>query len=93
MKIDYLLADPDEAFFKKLVRDNVSGQLKVAPEHCSSAVLECMGKPNFTVYEKFRKRYFELTRSFGKEQYLGPVQSSPGLYSFPPHGCDGKTHS
>ena len=80
IRFDYLLADPDEAFFKKLVRDNVSGQLKVAPEHCSSAVLECMGKPNFTVYEKFRKRYFELTRSFGKEQYLVPylMSSHPG---------------
>ena len=80
IRFDYLLADPDEAFFKKLVRDNVSGQLKVAPEHCSSAVLECMGKPNFNVYEKFRKRYFELTKSFGKEQYLVPylMSSHPG---------------
>lgn len=80
IRFDYLLADTDEAFFKKLVRDNVSGQLKVAPEHCSSAVLECMGKPNFNFYEKFRKRYFELTKSFGKEQYLVPylMSSHPG---------------
>ena len=80
IRFDYLLADTDETFFKKLVRDNVSGQLKVAPEHCSSAVLECMGKPNFNVYEKFRKRYFELTKSFGKEQYLVPylMSSHPG---------------
>lgn len=80
IRFDYLLADPDESFFKKLVRDNVSGQLKVAPEHCSSAVLRCMGKPDFSVYEKFRKRYFELTKSFGKEQYLVPylMSSHPG---------------
>ena len=80
IRFDYLLCDSDEAFFKKLVRDNVSGQLKVAPEHCSSAVLRCMGKPDFTVYEKFRKRYFELTKSFGKEQYLVPylMSSHPG---------------
>ena len=80
IRFDYLLADDDEAFFKKLVRDNVSGQLKVAPEHCSSAVLRCMGKPDFAVYEKFRKRYFELTKSFGKEQYLVPylMSSHPG---------------
>ena len=80
IRFDYLLADNDEAFFKKLVRDNVSGQLKVAPEHCSSAVLRCMGKPDFAVYEKFRKRYFELTKSFGKEQYLVPylMSSHPG---------------
>ena len=80
IRFDYLLADPDESFFKKLVRDNVSGQLKVAPEHCSSAVLRCMGKPDFDVYQKFRKRYFELTKSIGKEQYLVPylMSSHPG---------------
>ena len=80
IRFDYLLCDEDENFFKKLVRDNVSGQLKVAPEHCSSAVLRCMGKPDFNVYEKFRKRYFELTKSFGKEQYLVPylMSSHPG---------------
>ena len=80
IRFDYLLADKDEAFFKKLVRDNVSGQLKVAPEHCSSAVLRCMGKPDFDVYQRFRKRYFELTKSFGKEQYLVPylMSSHPG---------------
>ena len=80
IRFDYLLADSDESFFKKLVRDNVSGQLKVAPEHCSSAVLRCMGKPEFTVYERFRKRYFELTKSIGKEQYLVPylMSSHPG---------------
>ncbi len=80
IRFDYVLADKDESFFKKLVRDNVSGQLKVAPEHCSSSVLRQMGKPDFSVYERFRKRYFELTKSFGKEQYLVPylMSSHPG---------------
>ena len=80
IRFDYLLADSDDTFFRKLVRDNVSGQLKVAPEHCSSPVLRCMGKPDFTVYEKFRKRYFELTKEVGKEQYLVPylMSSHPG---------------
>ncbi len=80
IRFDYLLLDEKEDFFRKLVRDNVSGQLKVAPEHCSSAVLRCMGKPDFRVYEQFRKRYFELTREVGKEQYLVPylMSSHPG---------------
>ena len=70
----------NDAFFRKLVRDNVSGQLKVAPEHCSSAVLSCMGKPNFEVYEKFRKKFFDITHEIGKEQYLVPylMSSHPG---------------
>ena len=80
IRFDYLLADKDESFFKKLVRDNVSGQLKVAPEHCSDAVLSCMGKPSYEVYKRFRQRYFELTKSFGLEQYLVPylMSSHPG---------------
>ncbi len=80
IRFDYLLLDHDESFFYKLVRDNVSGQLKVAPEHCSDAVLSCMGKPDFSVYERFRKRFFELTKKAGKEQYLVPylMSSHPG---------------
>lgn len=80
IRFDYVMADKNEDFFKKLVRDNVSGQLKVAPEHCSPSVLRQMGKPDFDVYEKFRKRYFELTKSFGKEQYIVPylMSSHPG---------------
>ncbi len=80
IRFDYLMADKNDAFFKKLVRDNVSGQLKVAPEHCSSPVLRCMGKPDFEVYEGFRRKFFEITRSIGKEQYLVPylMSSHPG---------------
>ena len=80
IRFDYVMADKNEAFFKKLVRDNVSGQLKVAPEHCSSPVLRCMGKPDFDVYQSFRKRFFEITKEIGKEQYLVPylMSSHPG---------------
>ncbi len=80
IRFDYLMYDKSDNFFKKLVRDNVSGQLKVAPEHCSSPVLRCMGKPDFEVYQGFRKKYFELSKNAGKEQYLVPylMSSHPG---------------
>ena len=80
IRYDYMLCDKNDDFFKKLVRDHVSGQLKVAPEHCCSEVLKAMGKPDIKVYDAFKKRYFELTRSFGKEQYLVPylMSSHPG---------------
>ncbi|MBR4288308.1 MAG: DUF3362 domain-containing protein, partial [Clostridia bacterium] len=80
IRFDYLIKDPDESFFKELVRYHVSGQLKVAPEHCSDRVLAYMGKPNFTVYKKFRDRFMELTKSIGKKQYLVPylMSSHPG---------------
>lgn len=80
IRYDYMLADKDETFFKELIKYHVSGQLKVAPEHCSACVLEKMGKPYIDAYVNFSKRYFELTKSVGKEQYLVPylMSSHPG---------------
>ena len=80
IRYDYLLADKDESFFKELIQHHVSGQLKVAPEHVSDRVLNYMGKPSFSVYEKFRSRFYELTKSAGKKQYLVPylMSSHPG---------------
>ena len=80
IRFDYLLADGDETFLKELVRNHVSGQLKVAPEHCSDRVLRAMGKPPFHVYKRFQKRFYELTKSIGKKQYLVPylMSSHPG---------------
>ncbi len=80
IRFDYLMADKDDSFFRKMVRDNISGQLKVAPEHCSANVLRCMGKPDYRTYEAFRKKYFELCRRNGKDQYVIPyfMSSHPG---------------
>lgn len=80
IRYDYMLKDTDETFFKELIRYHVSGQLKVAPEHCSAMVLEKMGKPYIDTYVRFSQRYFELSKSVGKEQYLVPylMSSHPG---------------
>ena len=80
IRFDYLIADQNEEFFKELVNHHISGQLKVAPEHCSNRVLKKMGKPPIEVYNKFEKRFYELTESVGKKQYLVPylMSSHPG---------------
>lgn len=80
IRFDYLLADPDDTFFKELVEHHVSGQLKVAPEHISDAVLCRMGKPENAVYEKFQKKYKQLNEKIGKKQFLVPylMSSHPG---------------
>lgn len=80
IRYDYLLEDKDDRFFRELVEHHVSGQLKVAPEHCSAAVLDKMGKPHIEAYLRFAKRYFEYTKQIGKEQYLVPylMSSHPG---------------
>lgn len=80
IRYDYMLKDKDDTFFKELVKHHISGQLKVAPEHCSAAVLDKMGKPHIQAYIEFSKRYFQLSSSANKEQYLVPylMSSHPG---------------
>ena len=80
IRYDYMLCDKNDTFFKELVKHHVSGQLKVAPEHCSAAVLDKMGKPHIKAYKEFSKKYFSFTKSIGKEQYLVPylMSSHPG---------------
>ncbi len=80
IRYDYMLCDKSDDFFKELVKYHISGQLKVAPEHCSATVLDKMGKPNIPAYKEFSKKYFNYTKSIGKEQYLVPylMSSHPG---------------
>ena len=80
IRFDYLMADNDRSFFKELVRDHVSGQLRVAPEHVSDQVLSCMGKPRHAVYENFLKEFDKITKACHKEQYAIPyfMSSHPG---------------
>ncbi len=80
IRFDYLMADPDDSFFRELVEHHVSGQLKVAPEHISDRVLQYLGKPRKEVYEKFVKKYTKLNEQLGKKQFLVPylMSSHPG---------------
>lgn len=80
IRFDYLIYDNDDSFFRRLVTNHVSGQLKVAPEHCANNALLMMGKPSATVFEKFKKKYFALCAEAGLEQYLVPylMSSHPG---------------
>ena len=80
LRFDYILQDKNDEFFKELVKHHISGQLKLAPEHCSAVVLDKMGKPHIESYVKFAKKYFSYTKSIGKEQYIVPylMSSHPG---------------
>ena len=80
IRFDYLMADPDDTFFKELVEYHVSGQLKVAPEHCAPNTLAYMGKPPIETFNKFKDKFYELSKKAGKKQYLVPylMSSHPG---------------
>ena len=80
LRYDYMMADRNDAFFRELVEHHISGQLKVAPEHMSDNALYYMGKPSFSVYERFRERYARINQKLGRKQYLVPylMSSHPG---------------
>ena len=80
IRYDYMLEDKNDDFFAELVKYHISGQLKVAPEHCIDGVLDYMGKPHIDVYEKFMDKYKKMNNRFSKEQYVVPylMSSHPG---------------
>ncbi len=80
VRFDYLLCDKSDAFFRELVAHHISGQLKVAPEHCVDTVLSYMGKPPVKIYERFINKYQSMNEKMGKKQYVVPylMSSHPG---------------
>lgn len=80
IRFDYVMADLKSTFLQELCEHHVSGQLKVAPEHISPAVLDKMGKPHREVYEAFVRRYEDINKRLGLKQYLVPylMSSHPG---------------
>ena len=80
IRFDYLLADKYQSFLKELCEYHVSGQLKVAPEHISDAVLKYMGKPENSVYRRFVQSYQKMNEKIGRKQFLVPylMSSHPG---------------
>jgi uncharacterized radical SAM protein YgiQ len=88
IRYDLLLCDDKDKsrkyscdeYFKKLVKDHVSGRLKVAPEHTSERVLKFMRKPSYRLFEKFKKAFDKLTTEAGLKQQIVPyfISSHPG---------------
>lgn len=80
IRFDYIMYDTNEEFFDELIEYHVSGQMKVAPEHCSDKVLELMNKPPFKVYEEFCEKYKRKNEKLKKKQFLVPylISSHPG---------------
>lgn len=71
-----LLLEDSSGYLQDLCRHHVSGHLKIAPEHVSRSVTDCMHKPPKEVLDAFRERFREASESLGKEQYLLPYLMS-----------------
>lgn len=80
LRFDYMLLDDDPSFMRELVKHHVSGQLRVAPEHASDAVLDVMGKPPIGVFKRFDAEFKRLNKKYGLKQYLVAylMSSHPG---------------
>ena len=70
VRFDLLTEAYADEYLNELCREHVSGQLKIAPEHCVDSVLEIMGKPGGALYEKFMDKFEKINKRLGKKQYL-----------------------
>ncbi|MDE7402478.1 MAG: YgiQ family radical SAM protein [Muribaculaceae bacterium] len=66
-------------YIRELIEKHVSGRLKVAPEHTSDVVLDCMRKPSFDKFREFKKIFDRVNRETGLRQQLIPyfISSHP----------------
>lgn len=65
---------------EELIRNHVSGRLKVAPEHTADHVLDIMRKPSFSRFHDFKDLFERVDRKYGLNQQLIPyfISSHPG---------------
>jgi len=81
LRVD-LFDEHSDAYLKELITHHVSGQLKLAPEHCVESVLNLMGKPGNSSLLRFKQRFEQISREAGKPQFLS-------YYFIAAHpGCD-----
>ena len=72
IRYDLILRDNQTGsrYLEKLVRDHVSGQMKVAPEHTQPGVLSLMGKQTVEDLLAFKTAFDRLSETSGKRQFL-----------------------
>lgn len=75
------LNDPDyNEYAEELIKNHVSGRLKIAPEHTSKEVLNIMRKPDFSMFHEFKKLFDQINKKLNLNQQLIPyfISSHPG---------------
>ena len=73
----------DEAsarYIEELIRNHVSGRLKVAPEHTNDNVLRLMRKPQFRQFHDFKRIFDRINSRYNLKQQIIPyfISSHPG---------------
>ena len=69
-------------YTRELIKNHVSGRLKVAPEHTSDHVLRLMRKPSFQQFYEFKRIFDRINREEGLNQQIIPyfISSHPGCH-------------
>lgn len=72
IRYDMILDDNKcgQAYLKELVKDHISGQMKIAPEHTEDSILSLMGKDGKSCLNEFKNRFYKLNEELGKKQFL-----------------------
>lgn len=72
-----------QRYTRELIRNHVSGRLKVAPEHTSDHVLQLMRKPSFKQFEQFKQLFDKINQEENLNQQLIPyfISSHPGCHA------------
>ncbi|MFA6710936.1 MAG: YgiQ family radical SAM protein [Candidatus Methanomethylophilaceae archaeon] len=84
IRYDMIIADKGHGreYLTCLIKDHISGQMKIAPEHVSEEVLKMMGKPGKNVLLEFKRQFDEINKELGKDQFLTYylIAAHPGCY-------------
>jgi uncharacterized radical SAM protein YgiQ len=70
----------ESEYLEELVRNHISGRLKVAPEHTSANVLSLMRKAPFELFKKLKIRFDNITKKYDLKYEIIPyfISSHPG---------------
>jgi uncharacterized radical SAM protein YgiQ len=76
---DKIIDKSIRTYTEELIKNHVSGRLKVAPEHTSDKVLKLMRKPAFSTFFKFKKQFDDINEEQGLPQQIIPyfISSHP----------------
>lgn len=86
IRYDMILDDSKcgQLYLEDIIKDHVSGQMKIAPEHTEDKVLNLMGKQGKAPLKEFKDRFYQINNKLGMKQFLT-------YYLIAAHpGCDEK---
>lgn len=86
IRYDTILDDKrnGQIYLEEIIKDHVSGQMKIAPEHTEDKVLALMGKQGKAPLKEFKEKFYKINSKLGKKQFLT-------YYLIAAHpGCDEK---